>query len=100
MSNHDELIGRKPKFELGQCVVTPGAIVALTFNSISPQMLLHRHSRGDWGDLSEEDKRLNDQAVMDGGRILSAYSLADGTRVWIISEEDRSVSTILTPAEY
>ena len=100
MSDHDELIGRKPKFELGQTVITPGAIVALTFNSVSPQMLLHRHSHGDWGDLSEEDKALNDQAVEGEGRILSAYSLEDGTRVWIISEWDRSASTILLPSEY
>lgn len=100
MSDHDELVGRKPKFELGRTVITPGAIVALMFNNVSVRMLLHRHSRGDWGDLSEEDKALNEQSVEDGSRILSAYSLADGTRVWVITEADRSASTILLPEEY
>ena len=100
MSEHQELAEKAAKFELGQCVITPGAIVALTFNHVSPQLLLYRHSHGDYGDLSEEDKRLNDEAIETGDRILSAYSLADGEKVWIISEGDRSASTILLPSEY
>lgn len=100
MPEHNELTGRQPLFPLGRTVATPAALVALTFNQVSPQMLLHRHRNGDWGDLSEEDKQLNDQAVKDGSRILSAYVLADGTRVWVLTEGDRSASTILLPEEY
>lgn len=100
MLNHNESQGRAPKFALGQTVITPGAMVALAFNNITPHMLLHRHSHGDWGDISADDKALNDQAIKDGGRILSAYTLADEQMVWIITESDRSASTILLPSEY
>jgi hypothetical protein len=81
-------------------VATPGALVALEFNRVSPIQLLQRHLRGDWGDLSEDDKAANERALKDGSRLLSAYLLADRTRIWIISESDRSVSTLLLPEEY
>lgn len=95
-----ELARRMPKFELGQCVITPGAIVALEFNGISALELLHRHATGDWGDLDADDKQANEAALQTGSRILSAYKLAGGERVWIITEADRSASTILLPEEY
>ena len=60
---------------------------------------LERHASRDWGDLDAEDKRANDAAVKHGGRVLSAYTLR-GDKIWIITEADRSVTTILTPDEY
>jgi hypothetical protein len=62
--------------------------------------LLARHASGDWGDLGADDKRLNDRAVRDCGRLLSAYKLDGGVKVWIITEADRSATTVLLPDEY
>jgi hypothetical protein len=63
--------------------------------------LIKRHSMGDWGEaLCEEDRRLNDDAIHNGDRLLSAYSLRDGVKLWIITESDRSVTTLLLPEEY
>jgi len=61
---------------------------------------MSRHHRGDWGDLDEEDKAANDQALIDGGRLFSAYHSATGIKVWIITEADRSATTVLLPSEY
>jgi hypothetical protein len=61
---------------------------------------LSRHVRGDWGDLSEEDRRENDLSVRQGFRILSAYNLRTGVKIWIITEADRSATTFLLPDEY
>jgi hypothetical protein len=88
------------KFQVGRLVATPGAIVALEFNGFEPYDLLQRHVKGDWGDLDEHDKAANEAALQTGGRILSAYNLAGGERIWIITEADRSVSTFLLPEEY
>ena len=65
-----------------------------------PFELLHRHVTGDWGDLEDEDKKENELSVKEGFRILSAYSLETDVKVWIITEWDRSVTTILLPGEY
>src|SRR5262245_53258450 len=100
MDERDELARRTPLFDPGRVVATPGAIVAIEFARANAVELLHRHLSGDWGDLSDHDKRLNDEAATSGGRILSAYTLADGEKVWIITEADRSATTILTPDEY
>ena len=100
MNERQELAGRTPKFDPGQVLATPGAIVAIEFARASAVELLRRHLSGDWGDLSEADKHLNDEALTTGGRILSAYTLADGETVWIISEADRSATILLTPDEY
>jgi len=89
----------KPLFDLGQVVATPGALQKLEDSNTSPDELLGRHVCGDWGDLCAEDKALNDSAVTDAGRILSAYKLPNG-KVWVITEWNRSVTTILTPEEY
>ncbi len=89
------------KFKIGQLVITPGALEALQDSGESPWVFLIRHVAGDWGELDEEDKRLNDQSVKDGSRILSAYMTAKGKKVWIITEaEPRGSSCILTPSEY
>jgi hypothetical protein len=88
-------------FGLGQVVATPGALQAIEEAGDDPRRYLARHLRGDWGTVCESDKRLNDQAVKEGTRLLSAYVLRDGsTRIWIITESDRSATTILLPDEY
>ena len=87
-------------FELGQIVATPGALEALEKNQQAPFELVKRHVNHDWGDVSDEDKQENDFSVTHGFRILSAYQLKDSTRIWIITEADRSATTILLPSEY
>jgi hypothetical protein len=65
-----------------------------------PTRFLARHVTGDWGDLNADDCRENEQSIHDGCRLLSAYLLSDGTKIWIITEADRSSTTILLPEEY
>jgi hypothetical protein len=89
----------KPLFALGQMVATPGALEAMEKLDISPLALLSRHQRGDWGDLDEEDKATNDDALKAGRRVLSAYRFEKAT-LWVITEADRSATTILLPEEY
>lgn len=93
-----ELKPGRPKFQLGGTYSTPGALKALTAEEM--QRFMSRHHRGDWGDLDEEDKQTNDQALIDGGRLFSAYHSATGIKVWIITEADRSATTVLLPSEY
>jgi hypothetical protein len=88
------------RIPLGHIVATPGALQALARADQSDSLLLARHASGDWGDVSPEDARLNDEAARTGERILSAYTLRDGTRLWIITEWDRSITTLLLPDEY
>jgi len=91
--------GRLP-LSLGQVVATPGALAALDQADMTPLPLLVRHARGDWGDLDDEDRQANDDAVRNGGRVLSAYHLPTGEKLWIITEADRSSTTLLLPSEY
>lgn len=86
-------------FPLGLVVSTPGAIDLLDRSGTNASHLLTRHQSGDWGTVCATDAKLNDQAVIDGARVLSAYVLGS-ERLWIITEADRSVSTILLPSEY
>ena len=93
------------RFRLGQVYVTPGAKAALESlddGEVGAGNLLARHMACDWGDdMDEEDKAANDRAVLNGNdRILSAYTLTNGTRIWIITEVDRSATTLLLPDEY
>ncbi len=95
----------KPKFSLGQVVATPGALHALQEAGQSPADFLSRHVVGDFGDLDAEDKDLNDRAIIDGSRILSAYKTLRGDKLWVITEAadddgDRSATTFLLPSEY
>ena len=90
------IVNHQPLFPLGQIVATPGALEALTDARQSPVEFLARHARGDWG----EDKALNDEAVKDGSRILSAYRTKVGVKLWVITEADRSSTCILLPDEY
>lgn len=91
---------RTAKFSLGQCVATPGALAALTAAGQSPGVFLERHVQGDWGLVDAEDAQANDEALRDGGRLLSVYETLLGTRLWVITEHDRSVTTVLLPEEY
>ena len=90
----------KPLFDLGQVVGTPGALEALVDAEQLPDEILVRHVTGDWGDLDDEDKAENELSVEQGFRILSAYKLQTGVKVWVITERDRSVTTLLLPDEY
>ena len=88
------------KFSLGRVVSTPGALEALAEANVPPWPYLARHQRGDWGDVPPEDAQENELSVREGFRILSAYTLPSGTKIWLITEADRSVTTLLLPAEY
>ena len=88
------------KFSLGFVVATPGALDALELAGQNPAQLLKRHANGDWGDLCEEDRLANALSLEEGGRILSAYKLGTDAKVWVITEWDRSATTILLPSEY
>lgn len=90
----------EPLFPLGHIVATPGALKTMEEVGQDALDLLNRHVTGDWGDLGEEDKQENQLSVKEGFRILSAYTLESGDRIWIITEADRSVSTFLLPSEY
>ena len=85
---------------LGQVVATPGALAALEEAGQPPTIFLAKHQRGDWGDVSDSDKRLNDEALVSGERLLSAYKTLKDERIWIITEADRSSTCILLPSEY
>ena len=91
---------QKPLFHLGQTVATPAALDALIASCESPALFLDRHVRGDWGELCEEDREANNQAVIHGERILSAYQTKQGVKLWVITEANRSVTTFLLPDEY
>ena len=90
----------QPRFSMGQIVATPGALETLQQAERDPAEFLARHVTGDWGDLEDEDKQENELSVAQGFRILSAYTLKDNTKIWIITERDRSATTILLPREY
>jgi hypothetical protein len=86
------------KFELGQTVSTPGALEA-----IHPEDLfasLQRHASGDWGACGKHDWEENELGLKEGFRLFSVYRDRNGTRFWIITEADRSVTTVLLPSEY
>lgn len=89
-----------PLFPLGQLVATPGALALLERLAIQAATLLSRHVRGDWGTLSGSDRQANTEALTNGTRILSSYPLGVAERVWIITEGDRSSTTVLLPSEY
>ena len=86
------------KFPMGQIVATPGAIEVMEDGEIT--RLLQRHESGDWGEVSKDDWQSNDFSLRDRTRLLSAYTTQSGTRVWVITEADRSATTCLLPEEY
>lgn len=86
------------KFELGRVVITANALQ--TVNSDDVLTSLNRHITGDWGDLEEEDRQVNESALRSGGRLLSAYRDGTGKQFWIITESDRQTTTVLLPEDY
>lgn len=85
-----------PRFALGRTVATSGAIAL----NIDLESYIRRHHCGDWGDLDDSDKDANENALVHGGRILSLYKISDETRIFIITEHDRSSTCIMLPSEY
>jgi hypothetical protein len=90
----------RPCLSLGRIVATPGSLDFLAKHGISPTSLLWRHQHGDWGQLSADDVHQNELAVRNGQRVLSNYAVHRNECVWIITEWDRSVTTVLLPSEY
>ncbi len=95
----------KPKFTCGALLSTPGASEAFQRNNQTPFEFLQRHLQGDWGEMCPEDKLLNDEALVDGSRLMSAYQLKDNTKIWCITEAvgengRRECTTFLLPDEY
>jgi hypothetical protein len=95
----------KPKFSLGQLLATPGAMEALQESNQLPGDFLAKHVAGDWGETCLEDKGLNDEALIDGSRIMSVYRTSKGVKIWIITEAaddegNRAATTFLLPEEY
>jgi hypothetical protein len=86
-------------FRLGRIVATPGALAALEASGQHPLAFLSRHASGDWGDICASDREENAVSVREGHRLLSAYTLRNGRRLWIMTESDRSVTTLLLPQE-
>jgi hypothetical protein len=93
------------KFHPGQIVATPGALEAFreAHEAITPYLL--RHLRGDWGTVCREDWKENDRSLVEGSRLLSAYQLSNGVRIWIITEAtgddgQRASTCILLPSDY
>ena len=90
------------RFPLGQIVATPGALRLCAELGLNPAQYIRRHAAGDWGDIDTHDRRANDAALKQATRLLSAYKLPNGAqgKVWVITEADRSSTTILLPEEY
>lgn len=95
-----EAVTTRPKFGLGQLLATPGALDALEEANQSPQEFVNRHLRLEQGELSEADHKENLFSVDKHLRVFSAYRTAKGVKVWVITEADRSATTILLPEEY
>ena len=86
------------KVPLGQVVATPAALETVSQPDIVAA--LRRHAVGDWGDVTPDDRAANDDALKSGERILSVYRSATGTTFWVLTEADRSVTTVLLPDDY
>ena len=84
---------------LGRVVATPGALRVLVEAGEDPLSLLSRHYSGDWGELDTHDRKENELSLKNGWRVLSSYPVGE-KKVWIITEADRSVTTVLLPEEY
>ncbi len=88
----------RPKFLPGRIVITANAARELSDDDVA--VALRRHLRGDWGELEHQDREANERALREGSRLLSAYSSSAGLRFWIITEHDRSATTVLLPEDY
>jgi hypothetical protein len=87
-------------FRLGQVVATPGALMALERAGDSPHTFLERLICGDWGELGEDDRQENALSLEHSFRLLSAYQTTAGEKLWVITEANRTLTTILLPDEY
>jgi len=90
----------KNLFELGQVVSTPAALELLKRHSMTPMQFLERHVTGDFGDLCDEDKEANNEAIWNEERILSSYKINETDKLWVITEADRSSTCLLEPSDY
>ena len=88
------------RFPLGRILPTPGALQALEKAGQQPQEFLDRHANGDWGQVDSHDANENEISLQRGFRLLSSYTTGAGDRLWIITEADRSATTLLLPEEY
>ena len=86
------------KFRLGKIVSTPNALDQLTQEDIL--LAIGRHQAGDWGDVGEDDRTANERALVEGTRLWSVYHAESGVKFWLITEADRSYSTVLLPEDY
>ena len=91
---------RLPLFPLGQVLATPGALELLQTYQLSPLSFIQRHVVGDWGDICVEDRQANADALQYGYRLMSVYAITPSDKLWIITEADRSSTTLLLPEEY
>lgn len=91
---------QSPRFAPGQIVMTAGGDELVQQGRLNASVYLQRHLSGDRGDLNADDKRLNDAALDHGDRLLSSYQVTPDLKIWIITEWDRSVTTVLLPHEY
>jgi len=91
---------RQALFPLGQTAITPACLEEVLTCGETPSRYLHQHQHGEWGDLGAEDKAENDLSVQQGYRILSAYVLPNGKRIYVITEHDRCVTTLLHVSQY
>ncbi|MDP9154400.1 MAG: hypothetical protein M3O74_09130 [Pseudomonadota bacterium] len=98
--NHFRASLGRSRLKLGRLFATPAALDALRAANMTVGDLLTRHLRGDWGDLTKDDQEQNNLALEAGLRVLSCYSLGENVRMWVITEWDRSVTTVLLPDEY
>ncbi|WP_322103958.1 hypothetical protein [Paraburkholderia sp. J41] len=90
----------RARFPMGTTAITPAAQAMLEQAGLSPVALLDRHVRGDWGELEPADRARNELALLSGKRLLSSYVIPGSGTVWIITEADRSITTILLPEDY
>ena len=88
------------RFSPGRVVATPAALALLGDCGKAPSEYLHRHLSGDWGDLDAHDRRENERALKTGARLFSSYAVGPENKLWIITEADRSSTTILLPRDY
>jgi hypothetical protein len=89
----------KPLFALGQIVATPGALELLESAEEAPSEFIVKHVSGDWGEICDEDRELNDAALKEQSRLFSAYTVGN-EKIWVITEADRSSTTLLLPSDY
>ena len=100
INNTISMTQNKVLFPMGEVCLTIGAREALEESNQSANEFLAKHSIGDWGDVCEEDAEENNLSVREGFRILSVYRTDKGEKIWVITEKDRSLTTILLPEEY